>query len=295
MARYARTISRTALTGHLFLTHLEEQRSPSMAAPHWHDGVELTVVHQGTGTFQVADASYPLRPGLVLLIGEHVVHHAAHCPDVPYTVTSCIFCPAYLEPVLAPAALDRLLLPFACSRVCGQAVVLLEATASAALNSALERLVRCVRAGTPAAEQIGRLALAEALVLVGAAPATPPLPQTPELGPAGSGLVVGAMAILRREYAQPWTLDRLARRLHVSRFYLHHQFTRVARMTPRAYLLQCRLQEAQHRLLLGDASVGEIALHVGFRSPTLFSQAFRRHFGVAPRAYRREHEHPAVP
>lgn len=63
-----------------------------------------------------------------------------------------------------------------------------------------------------------------------------------------------------------------------------------AGMTASELVRQERLELA--RLRLGsddfrDQSIADVAMSVGFQSPSAFSAAFRRHFGVAPREFRR--------
>lgn len=61
-------------------------------------------------------------------------------------------------------------------------------------------------------------------------------------------------------------------------------------MTASELVRQERLELA--RLRLGsddfrDQSIADVAVSVGFQSPSAFSAAFRRHFGVTPREFRR--------
>jgi len=57
-------------------------------------------------------------------------------------------------------------------------------------------------------------------------------------------------------------------------------------VTPHQFVLRARLRAAALRLLDGDDKVIEIALGAGFGDVSNFNAAFRREFGVSPRAYR---------
>jgi hypothetical protein len=57
--------------------------------------------------------------------------------------------------------------------------------------------------------------------------------------------------------------------------------------TPKRYTSRLRLKRAALRLLLLDDGVLDIALDCGFSCHETFSRAFRRRFGVAPQAFRK--------
>jgi AraC family transcriptional regulator len=56
--------------------------------------------------------------------------------------------------------------------------------------------------------------------------------------------------------------------------------------TPWHYVLTMRLEEAARQMLATTRPVTDIALQLGFATPSHFSTAFARHFGVPPSRYR---------
>ena len=82
------------------------------------------------------------------------------------------------------------------------------------------------------------------------------------------------------------TLSGLAARAGWSPFHLHRAFRAMVRETPKQYTLRLRLQQAATRLASSDDSVLDVALDAGFNSHEVFTRAFRRYFGVTPKAYR---------
>lgn len=99
--------------------------------------------------------------------------------------------------------------------------------------------------------------------------------------------VVGqALAALHADPVQPWTVERLARHVGVSRSLLADRFAGMVGETPMQYLALWRMQLASRRLLEGGA-VAAVAAAVGYESEAAFSRAFKKLVGEAPATWRR--------
>jgi AraC family transcriptional regulator len=82
------------------------------------------------------------------------------------------------------------------------------------------------------------------------------------------------------------TLAGIAARAGKSRFHFHRDFRKRLGETPRRFIERLRLDQAAARLIGSTDSVSHIALRCGFSSHEVFTRAFRRQFGCAPRRYR---------
>ena len=89
-----------------------------------------------------------------------------------------------------------------------------------------------------------------------------------------------------REFAQPLTLDQMARAAHLSKFHFARAFAGAYGETPRAYLTRRRIERAKDLLRAANLTVTEICLLVGFESLGSFSARFRELVGVSPTVYR---------
>lgn len=58
--------------------------------------------------------------------------------------------------------------------------------------------------------------------------------------------------------------------------------------TPTGYYLKLRLQAARNHLFYAEMPIREIADATGFSSPSVLSRAFKAHFGLTPREFRRQ-------
>lgn len=94
---------------------------------------------------------------------------------------------------------------------------------------------------------------------------------------------------LDENYHEKIVFSELAQQFHYGYDHFHHYFKRVTGLSPRAYLLERRLQAACRMLEDPAVSCTEVAYRCGFSTAPQFSAAFRRRFGVAPTEYRKSH------
>jgi AraC-like DNA-binding protein len=92
------------------------------------------------------------------------------------------------------------------------------------------------------------------------------------------------------------TVERIARKVGLSKFQLIRQFKAVFGETPHQMRIHSRLDLARQMLIVSDAPVTEICCAVGFSSLGTFSTLFARRVGASPSAFRqkaRAHGQPA--
>lgn len=105
---------------------------------------------------------------------------------------------------------------------------------------------------------------------------------------ASSDPVVGvALAAIHDAPQEPWTIERLAHRAHVSRATLARRFADLLGEPPMSYLAGWRLCTAADLLERGSDTLESVAHEVGYSSAYALSTAFHREFGVRPSKYRR--------
>lgn len=100
-----------------------------------------------------------------------------------------------------------------------------------------------------------------------------------------------ALAVLHRQPAAHWTIDRLAATIGTSRSVLSDRFTRYLGEPPLTYLARWRMQLASRMLETTKDTVLQIGLSVGYESEAAFVRAFKREFGLPPARYRKSLAH----
>lgn len=89
-------------------------------------------------------------------------------------------------------------------------------------------------------------------------------------------------------FCEEITLDQLANRFFISKYYLSRSFREVTGLGIREYVNLLRVQKAQSMLQETNLSVSEVAESLGFDSLTYFERIFKRHLEVSPVQFRRE-------
>jgi len=91
-------------------------------------------------------------------------------------------------------------------------------------------------------------------------------------------------ALVRAHRCEELRLDDLAAVVELNVFQLIRLFKRVVGLTPHAYLVQLRLDDARRHLQDG-MPIAEAATAAGFYDQSALATHFRRSFGITPRQY----------
>ena len=95
--------------------------------------------------------------------------------------------------------------------------------------------------------------------------------------------ILGTLRWMREHFAEPRSVEDLARDAHMSPSAFFQHFKTVTSLSPLQYQKLLRLHEAR-RLMLGlGLDAAEASFRVGYESPSQFSREYRRLFGAPPR------------
>lgn len=106
-----------------------------------------------------------------------------------------------------------------------------------------------------------------------------------------SSLVRQALQFMEQHYQEAISLADIAAALHVSSAHLSRKVKQETNQNVTDILHGLRLSSAKHRLSDSDDGILAIALDNGFPSVEHFHRIFKRHTGVTPKQWRREHGH----
>ena len=99
-----------------------------------------------------------------------------------------------------------------------------------------------------------------------------------------------AAAYIQSSLGGPLTIDGIASAACLSPFHFHRLFTAFFGETPHRYITRLRLERARALLRGSSRSITDVALECGFETPSAFTTRFAKHYGIAPRAFRKNGE-----
>jgi AraC family transcriptional regulator len=92
---------------------------------------------------------------------------------------------------------------------------------------------------------------------------------------------------MREHLEEEIGLEELAALVSLSRFHFCTAFRKATGHTPHTWLVMQRIGEARRLLAMPELPVTEVALSVGYQTPSAFTAAFRKLVGVTPSEFRR--------
>lgn len=102
-------------------------------------------------------------------------------------------------------------------------------------------------------------------------------------------IVERALIHIEDRLDQPLSLDSVANAFNMSKFYFHRIFSSMMGCSLNQYILSRRLNASLSLIQAGQTSLTDIAYQLNFGTPSTFTRAFNRQYGVAPSSLRAHH------
>lgn len=99
--------------------------------------------------------------------------------------------------------------------------------------------------------------------------------------------IYAIISYIHENYQQDLSLDELASRFYMNKYYLCEVFKQVTGQSPNQYIINCRLMRAKELLRTGHL-VEDVCARVGFNNMSHFSRTFKNRVGVSPKRYQKE-------
>ncbi len=251
----------------------------AMPRPHCHPWFELFYVESGSCRFFIEDTMYDVSAGDFLLIPPEVFHSTRYLSGACRRDTVHFF-RGDLEDTVAA------LLPqgegfFAATRMFQTPEDL-----QGQMAGLFARMLREERVGDARTAPMLRALLQELFLLCGRAC------RFPDSLPADihttDRQIVQAARFIRGHFTERITAADIARAAGYSPNYLSRKFRDSVGIGLHQYLVFLRLQYAAVQLVTTGDPITEIAFRCGFSDSNHFKDAFKKKYGVTPRAYRKQ-------
>ena len=263
-------ITRNDVDGIYFCYTSSSEPPINLDVNHCHDEFEMLYVTSGNGKYVIEGTEYPIRPGTLLFAPPFAYHSVRLTPGVSY---------------------ERYVVQFSASHLTGGAQEFLSAlsgdsdgagcyyTAESLAPYIISNFERFEYAeNLPAEERREYMKLlASEIVLLLSVSAKERIPRDE------GGLGARVIKFLNENITKEITLDKLAKRFFVSKYYLCRAFKRRNGVSIHGYITHKRVMYAKQLIDNGESASGA-AYKVGFCDYSAFYRAYVKIIGKSPSA-----------
>lgn len=251
----------------LLYISMSEYQGDWNSIPHTHNFSELFYVIKGKGTFYIDRKTYPISSNDLVIISPNTEH-----TEQSYNATPLEYIVLGIEGI---AFMDS---------ESDNSKIIYNYSQKAELLNLLNLLLEEVEAEQSGYNLVCQHLLQVLLIQIIRSQKLVPVMINSVKMTKECGLI---KRYLDSNYSENITLDSLADRAHVNKYYLVHAFTKYTGLSPINYLSKKRIQAGRELLISTDHSISQIAQCLGFSSQSYFSQVFRKETNMTPNEYRK--------
>ena len=98
-----------------------------------------------------------------------------------------------------------------------------------------------------------------------------------------------ALQYIKEHYTEGITVADVSKHINYSESYFGYAFKKKYKMSVSQYVRELQLAKSKDLLENTSFSVSSVASYVGFDDFNYFSALFKKHFGLSPKEYRKQH------
>ena len=251
---------------------------------HCHTQFEISVVEQGTGTYQTERGTYPMEQGDVFVFSSNEIHSITAVGSGGLSITNLQFDPRYLgEEFFESTGENNLSFCFFHALSFRNRIVAEKAESIRQHHSAIkEEFLQKRSQHSLSVRAHLQLILVELLRNHGY--------QDPDTLRCGHGDMLKVFDYIDRHLTEEITLGMVAEAAGLSPNYLSHLFKKVNGVSLWEYITASRVERASQLICSHGRGMTmlEIALQCGFNNTASFNKAFKKHKGITPRELRND-------
>jgi len=100
--------------------------------------------------------------------------------------------------------------------------------------------------------------------------------------------LISTLVYIQTNLQEELPLEELAGRVGFSSYHFHRVFTEYVGESVKEYVRRLRLEQSAYRLKLSGDPIVQIALSAGYKTHESFTRAFKKHFGISPKGFRKD-------
>ena len=236
--------------------------------PHTHSYTELFYIVGGKGHFLIDNQLYPVETNNLVVINPQVAHTELSKATQPL---------AYI--VLGVESVE-----LACNETTNGKFCILNCFESMEVSSCFRNILRETELQNSGYEEICQAYLEILIIRLMRSIELAVFPE-PVLNNTNQQCAA-AKRYIDLHFKEAISLDLVAEKSHMNKYYLAHAFKREYGVSPMSYLTSRRIDESKYLLAETDLSLSQISQLLGFSSPSYFTQVFRRTQSISPLEYR---------
>ena len=258
------------------LFHLRDTEMESVDW-HYHTFHKIIFFLSGQAAYDIEGQRYALEPGDVLLVGRGDIHRPEVESGVPYERVIVYISPAFLRAQSRPDCDLE-----ACFAMARQEFrfVLRPAARRSRLPPILTAFEQSLIAGGFGQTLLSQSLFLQLLIEVSRGVLEHDLSYVTNA--AYDEKTVAMLQYLNANLTEPISIDDLAARFYISKYYMMRRFRQETGYTIHSYLVGKRLLLARE-LIAGGMAITEACYQSGFQDYSTFSRAYKKQFGHTPR------------
>ena len=249
--------------------------------PHWHDEAELTLIQEGSCTYQIQLERFEVKAGDLVFIPPALLHGIR--AGSAMTSDTYVFHMHFLGSDSRDICAARYLLPLGKQELVPPYVI---SPAHPAYQDALAlylRIAAAWREQPPGYELLLRARLLELVAVL--LPHCRESTQLSRLNSEHSQKIKTALEYIAAHYSEDIAIADVAAACYFSEYHFMRFFKRCTGVSCGEHIKQLRLEMAAERFAAGERDILEVALSVGFHNLSYFYRAFRKKYGMTPKAF----------
>ena len=251
---------------------------------HYHDFYKLLVFIRGDVTYHIEGKSFDLKPYDVVLVNAGEIHKPVINRRSTYERVILYISPAFIDSCLDGG--DSLNQCFVQAQKSGSNVLRIELFGQSRLYQVLQELEKSFGEGAFAAALYQKALFLEFLILLNRFSMdayTGTYIQNSRCNPK----ILPMLDYIGEHLAEDISIDLLASRFYMSRYYLMHLFKQETGYSVASYISTKRLLRAR-ALIQNGMSVTDACYRCGFKNYSSFSRAYKKLFHTSARGERYE-------
>jgi AraC-like DNA-binding protein len=253
---------------------------------HYHRGIEMLFVHRGIGHLVLNRKMYTLGPGSIMFIQPFQLHrvHFEVSEQNPYERTLLTFEPtSFLSAFHMFPSTRRFFEHMWKDELFNQVFQVSKDADMAYLSAVLEHFDHKLKGRSESEQQevasMLIVALFEYLLPLAESGTAQRIPRTERHAET-------IMQWIEEHYAEPFSLDALAKDLHLSKHHISHLFRTETGSSITDYLIARRIRQACWLLKTESDSIEQVGAQVGIPNFSYFCRLFKKTTDLTPKEYR---------